>query len=61
MAYGKVATVAGIGGSHHVLSIEHLLSEFGDGDGAVLLAAASSKRGETGHEEMQTGERHCKG
>ena len=53
---GEVATVSWVGRGHHVLGIEHLLRELGDGDGAVLLAAASSEWGETGHEEVETWE-----
>ena len=53
---GEVTTVPGVGGSHHVLRIEHLLRQLRDGDSAVLLAAASSKGSETGHEEVKTRE-----
>ena len=53
---GEVATVPGVGGSHHVLRIEHLLRELGNGDGTVLLASASSEGSEAGHEEVKTGE-----
>ena len=49
--------MAWVGGSHHVLRIEHLLRELGNSDGTVLLASASSKRGETGHEEVEGGGR----
>ncbi len=48
--------MTGVGGSHHVLCVEHLLSKFRDGDGTVLLAAAGSQRSKAGHEEMETGE-----
>ena len=48
--------MSGVRGSHHVLSVEHLLSEFGDGDGTVLLTATGGQWGEAGHEEMETGE-----
>ena len=54
--HGKVATVSGVRGSHHVLSIEHLLGEFRNGDGTVLLASASGQGGVTGHEEVETRE-----
>lgn len=43
--------------SHHVLRIEHLLSELRDRDGTVLLASTSSQRRETSHKEVQTRER----
>jgi hypothetical protein len=32
--------VSGVGGAHHVLSVEHLLGEFGDGKSSVLLRAS---------------------
>ena len=43
---------------HHILSIEHLLSEFWDSHGSVLLRATSCQRCEADHEEVQTGERN---
>ena len=45
-----------ITGSHHVLGIEHLLGELGDGESAVLLGSTGSKWSKTGHEEVETGE-----
>lgn len=45
-------------GRHHVLSIEHLLSELRDADSAELLAATGSKGSEADHEEVETGERN---
>ena len=39
--------------SHHVLGIKHLLHEFRNGNSMVLLAAMSSQRSETSHEEVQ--------
>mmetsp|Transcript_23209 Transcript_23209/g.62912 ORF Transcript_23209/g.62912 Transcript_23209/m.62912 type:complete len:295 (-) Transcript_23209:355-1239(-) len=55
---GQVAAVAGVGGSHHVLGVEHLLGELGHGEGAVLLGAAAGERGEADHEEVEAGEGH---
>ena len=50
--------MSGIAGGHHVFGVEHLLGEFGDGKGSVLLAASGCERGEAGHEEVETGEGH---
>mmetsp|Transcript_8066 Transcript_8066/g.14380 ORF Transcript_8066/g.14380 Transcript_8066/m.14380 type:complete len:454 (+) Transcript_8066:282-1643(+) len=52
----EVATVAGIGGAHHVLGIEGLLGELGHGEGTVLLGATGGEGGEANHEEVKTGE-----
>ena len=57
-AYGEVATLPGVRGSHHVLGVEHLLSELGDGDSTVLLTPTGSQRREASHEEMKTRERY---
>ena len=45
---GQVAAVARVTGCHHVLGIEHLLGELGDGQRPVLLAAAGSEGGKAG-------------
>merc|ERR1719201_963024 len=45
-----------IGGTHHVLSIEHLLGELGHGQYTVLLGPAGGERGEPSEEEVQTRE-----
>jgi len=52
----EVAAVSGVSGAHHVLGIEHLLGEFGDGEGSVLLGSSGGQGGETNHEEVETGE-----
>ena len=54
--HGEVASVAGVAGGHHVLGVEHLLSQLGDGEGPVLLGAAAGEWGKSGHEEVKAGE-----
>lgn len=52
----EVSAVARVAGCHHVLGIEHLLSQFRNGEGSVLLGSAGRQGSETRHEEMQTWE-----
>ena len=55
---GEVASVAGVSGAHHVLGIELLLGELGNGEGAVLLGATGREGRKADHEEVKTGEGH---
>lgn len=55
---GEVTSVTEVGGSHHVLGVEHLLGQLGDGDGAVRVTAAAGQRSESDHEEVKTRERN---
>jgi hypothetical protein len=54
---GKISSVSGVSGAHHVFGIEHLLGEFGDSEGSVLLGSSGGKGGESNHEEVESGER----
>jgi hypothetical protein len=53
---GEVTSVSGVGSAHHVLGVEHLLGELGDGEGTVLLRSSGGEGGESNHEEMESGE-----
>ena len=55
---GEIASVARIGGAHHILGVPHLLRQLGHGERAVLLRTARGQRRETDHKEVQTRERH---
>ena len=53
---GEISSVSGVSGAHHVLGVEHLLGEFGDGQSSVLLGSSGSEGCESNHEEVETGE-----
>lgn len=52
----EVAAVTEVGGSHHVLGVEHLLGQLGDVDLAVRVATTAGQGSEADHEEVQTRE-----
>jgi hypothetical protein len=54
--YSEVTAVSGVRGGHHVLSVEHLLSQFRHCHGTVLLTSTGGQWSETNHEEVKTGE-----
>ena len=47
-----------IAGGHHILRVEHLLSEFRDRQRSVLLASSRGERRKARHEKMQTRKRN---
>ena len=53
----QVSSVSRIARRHHVLRVEHLLSELGHRQRSVLLASSGGERREARHEKVQTWER----
>jgi hypothetical protein len=54
----EVATVAEVGSSHHVLGVEHLLGQLGNGDSTERVSTTAGQGSEADHEEMETRERN---
>lgn len=54
----EVTTVAEVGSSHHVLGVEHLLGQLGNGHGAERVGATAGQGSEADHEEVETRERN---
>ena len=50
------SSMPGIDSAHHVLGIEHLLSEFGDCKSSVLFRSSGGEGSEANHEEVQSWE-----
>ena len=48
--------MSGIASSHHVLGVKHLLRQFRDSQGPVLLAASGSEGRKPRHEKVETRE-----
>lgn len=55
---GQVAAVTEVRRGHHVLRVEHLLGQLGDGDSSEGVSATAGQRSEANHEEVETGEGH---
>lgn len=53
---GQVTTVTEVRSSHHVLGVEHLLGQLGNGDSAERVGTTAGQRSEADHEEVETGE-----
>lgn len=54
----QVPSVSGVRGTHHILGIEHLLSQLRHIQVLVHLRASRSEGSESDHEKVQSGERH---
>ena len=50
--------MSGVAGGHHVLGIEHLLSQFRNSKSSVLLRAPGCEGSKPWHEEVETREGH---
>lgn len=48
--------MSGVTCCHHVFGVKHLLCQFRNSEGSVLLATTGSQRGEARHEKVETRE-----
>merc|ERR1712190_233044 len=58
----QVTAMSGVGSTHHVFGVEHLLRKFGYCQSTVLLRTTRSQGRKTRHEEVKPGKRnevHC--
>lgn len=55
---GEISTVSWITGSHHILSVKHLLDQFGNSQSSILLATSRSKWRKARHKEVKSRKRH---
>jgi len=54
----EVATIPEVSSSHHVLGVEHLLGQLGDGNSTERVCTTAGQRCESYHEEVETRERN---
>lgn len=54
----QVTAVTEVRSSHHVLGVEHLLGQLGNGDSTERVGTTAGQGSESDHEEVQTRERH---
>jgi hypothetical protein len=53
---GEISSVSWVRSAHHVLGVEHLLGQLGDGESSVDLRSSGGEWSETNHEEMESWE-----
>ena len=55
---GEIASIPEIRSSHHVLRVEHLLSQVWNANGTEGMGTTAGQRSEADHEEVETRERN---